>query len=363
MTQSNQRTDLTAAEWAVRLNERALTAQEQTELDQWLDADTRHRGALLRARAVWADLDRLSALAGPVPFISRADEDRKSAPESVPQDINTPLLSPRTPPADAKSPGTRQLAGEGSRRLFGSRRRFVAAGVAAMFLGAAGTWWFDWRDQTYVSKLGQIRRVKLSDGSHMVLNTASEATVRFGKGRRDIELAAGEGLFQVVKDSARPFVVHAGFVSVRAVGTVFAVRTAGQRVDVAVTEGVVELVDNSISGGGVIRRISANERATVMETSQVQVQNMPHAEAERRLAWRDGMVDFAGEPLATAVGEINRHNSRQIIVDDPTLGSRPVVGMFRATDPDNFAATVATALGVQSVEQDDAIHLRQNSAQ
>jgi transmembrane sensor len=338
MTQNNQRTDLTAAEWAVRLNERALTAQEQAELDQWLDSDTRHRGALLRARAAWADLDRLAALAGPAPPSSRGDGDRDSVSESV-----------------------QEIAGRPHSLLIRNRRRFVASGVAAMFLGAAGTWWIDWRDQTYVSKLGQIRRVKLSDGSRMVLNTATEATVRFDKARREIELATGEGLFQVAKDPARPFVVRAGFVSVRAVGTVFAVRTAGQRVDVTVTEGVVELVDNSRPRGGVIRRVAANERATVMETSQVQVQSMPHAEAERRLAWRDGMVDFAGEPLTTAVEEINRHNRRQIVVDDPALASRPVVGMFRANDPDNFAATVATALGVQSVDQDDAIHLRPHS--
>jgi transmembrane sensor len=191
-----------------------------------------------------------------------------------------------------------------------------------------------------------------------VLNTASEATVRFDEAHREIDLVSGEGLFKVAKDPARPFVVRAGFVSVRAVGTEFSVRTAGQHVDVTVTEGVVELVDNSTSGGGVIRRVAANERATVMETSQVQVQGMPHAEAERRLAWRDGMVDFAGEPLTTAVEEINRHNHRQIVVDDRSLASRPVVGMFRANDPDNFAATVAAALGAQSVDQDDAIHLR-----
>jgi transmembrane sensor len=335
MTQSNQRTDLIAAEWAVRLNERALTAQEQTELDQWLNADSRHRGALLRARAAWADLDRLSALAGPTPLSSRSEELAEGA----------------------------QRRGENSPGLFRNRRRFVASGIAALFLGAAGTWWIDWRNQTYVSKLGQIRRVNLSDGSRMVLNTASEATVRFDKARREIELTTGEGLFQVAKDPARPFVVRVGFVSVRAVGTVFAVRTAGQSVDVTVTEGVVELVDNSISGGGVIRRIAANERATVMETSHVQVQSMPHAEAERRLAWRDGMVAFAGEPLTTAVEEINRHNRRQIVVDDPALASRPVVGMFHANDPDNFAATVATALGVQSIDQDDAIHLRLHPTQ
>ena len=345
MTQRNQRTDFAAAEWAVRLNARQLTAQEQTELDQWLDADTRHRGALLRARAVWADLDRLSALAGPTPLSSRGDGDGNSVSGSVPPEIIAPLHSPLLE----------------DRQPYRNRRRFVASGVAALFLGAAGTWWIDWRDQTYVSKLGQIRRVKLSDGSRMVLNTASEATVRFDKARREIELATGEGLFQVAKDPTRPFVVRAGFVSVRAVGTVFAVRTADQRVDVTVTEGVVELVDNSTSDGGVIRRVAANERATVMETSQVQVQSMPHAEAERRLAWRDGMLDFAGEPLTTAVDEINRHNHRQIVVDDPALASRPVVGTFRANDPDNFAATVATALGVESIDQDDAIHLRLHS--
>jgi transmembrane sensor len=120
-------------------------------------------------------------------------------------------------------------------------------------------------------------------------------------------------------------------------------------------------VDNSTPGGTVIRRVAANERATVLETSQVQVRSIPHAEAERRLAWRDGMVSFAGEPLTTAVKEINRHNRRWIVVDDPTLASRPVVGIFRANDPDNFAATVATALGAQSVDQDDAIHLRLRS--
>jgi transmembrane sensor len=337
MSQSNQRADLTAAEWAVRLNERALTAQEQTELDQWLDADTRHRGALLRARAVWADLDRLSALAGPSPLSSQ-------------------VLRVGDVLAESAKRGS-----DNSPRLFMNRRSLVASGVAALFLGAAGTWWFGRRDQTYVSKLGQIRRVNLSDGSRMVLNTATEATVRFDKARREIELTTGEGLFQVAKDPARPFVVRAGFVSVRAVGTVFSVRTAGQSVDVTVTEGVVELLDNSAPGGGVIRRVAANERATVMETSQVQVRSVPHAEVERRLAWRDGMVDFAGEPLTTAVQEINRHNHRQIVVDDPTLASRPVVGLFRATDPDNFAATVAAALGAKSVDQDDAIHLRLES--
>jgi transmembrane sensor len=320
MTQSNHGSDLTAAEWAVRLNERSLTAQEQAELDRWLDADTRHRGALLRARAAWVDLDRLAALTG------------RSEPRPPRHTVVPPLIR--------------------------NRRRFIAAVAPTLLLGVAGAWWIERRDQTYVSKLGEIRRVTLSDGSHMVLNTATEAIVRFDKARREVELTAGEGLFQIAKDPGRPFIVRAGSVSVRAVGTVFTVRTVDERVDVTVTEGIVDLVDESPSGFRLLRRVAANEHASVMQTRQVDVKSISHDEAERRLAWRDGMVDFAGETLATAVAQINRHNRQQIVVDDPDLAARQVVGLFRANDPNNFAATVAAALGAQSVARDDGIHLR-----
>jgi transmembrane sensor len=329
MTQSNQGTDLTAAEWAVRLNERSLTLEEQAGLDRWLQADVRHRGALLRAQAAWVDLDRLAALAGRTEGGS---------------------------PAPAEQSTQRRSAGAPA--LLRNRWRFIATAAATLFLGIAGTWWIERGDQTYISKLGEIRRVALSDGSQMVLNTATEATVRFDKGRREIELIAGEGLFQVAKDPTRPFIVHAGTVSVRAIGTVFAVRAVDERVDITVTEGVVDLMDEAPSGGHLLRRVSANEHVSVMQTRQIQAQSISHDEAERRLAWRDGMVDFAGETLATAVAQINRHNHRQIVVDDPDLASRPVVGLFRATDPENFAATVAAALGAQSVDRDDTIHLR-----
>jgi ferric-dicitrate binding protein FerR (iron transport regulator) len=55
---------------------------------------------------------------------------------------------------------------------------------------------------------------------------------------------------------------------------------------------------------------------------------------------------------------MNRHNKKHIVVDDPQLAARPVVGQFLATDPAGFAATVAVALGAHTVEQDDGIHLQ-----
>lgn len=325
MTQHGTKTDLEAAQWAVRLQLRPLTEEEQTELDRWVGADSRHRGALLRARAAWLDLDRLAALTANVQ--------------------SEPLAAPC-----------------GS-SLEPSRRWFIAAGVTAVVCaGGAGAWWFSRPGDVYASSVGEIRRVTLSDGSHMVLNTDSMAKVSFSEVERQIELESGEGLFQVAKDPARPFVVRTGAVSVKAVGTVFAVRALDKRVDVTVTEGVVEVIDRSGSGSPLVRRVSANEHATVMQSRQIEIQHLTRDEAERRIAWRQGLVNFAGEPLSAAVAEMNRNNHRQILIDDPGLGSRPIVGLFRADDPEGFAAAVAVALGAQSVKENGAIHIRPRTA-
>ncbi|MBL8270575.1 FecR family protein, partial [Steroidobacter sp.] len=143
------------------------------------------------------------------------------------------------------------------------------------------------------------------------------------------------------------------------IGTTFAVRNIDRRTDVTVTEGVVELVDNSSSEQRVLRRVVANEHATVIETRAVAVQEVREEQTARQLAWREGLVKFSGEPLSEAVEQINRHNQRRIIIDDPALATLAVVGSFRANDPSNFAQTVAIALGAHSVDAPDAIHLRQ----
>jgi len=320
MNRSNRRIDSEATEWAVRSHTRALSAAEQAELDRWLEANPRHRGAYLRAGAAWMDLDRLAAMAGPkeLPLADR--------------------------PAKSSSPISRRVA--------------LAASVVVMVLGGVSAWWAHRHHNVYVSEAGQVRQVALADGSHMVLNTETRATVQYDDAHREIDLARGEGFFQVARDPVRPFVVRTGAISIRAIGTVFSVRSSHHRVDVTVSEGMVELVDNSNPDHVIRRRLGANEQATVEETHRFEVQRLEESEVSRRLGWREGLLDFEGQPLIEAVNEMNRRNHKHIVVDDPLLAARPVVGQFLANDPAGFAATVAVALGAQSVEQDDAIHLR-----
>ena len=319
-----------AARWAVRADAGRLSPEEQWELDLWLNSDPRHRGAYVRARAQWVDLDRLAALRGPA--------------------------SAKTGKAGA-SPAL-------------SRRQLLAASAATVTILGGSLSWFLLRGgrERFASGIGEVRRIALEDGSTMLLNTATAVSVHLSKQQRDIRLIRGEALFEVAHDTTRPFLVHANDVAVRAVGTAFAVRLEAAQVDVTVTEGVVEVADSATtheSGPSAppasrpeAQRVAANERVIIASAHAPKIRPISSAETDRQLAWREGMVSFDGESLATAVAEINRHNRHQIVVDDPALAAKPIVGVFRATDLDGFSAAAAAALKARAIPDGDVIRLQ-----
>lgn len=329
-----------AARWVVRAHARPLSEQEQAELKAWLDLDPRHRGAYVRALAQWIDLDRLATLRGPT--------------ARFPRDFSPTRVERET-------------------GLLVSRRNLLAAGVAAFtVMGGGLSWLFRNRGvEHYVSEIGNVRRISLSDGSMIVLNTDTEVFVRLTERARDIELVRGEVLFEVAHDSTRPFVVNANGMLVKAVGTAFAVRLDTERVGVTVTEGVVEVSEpvtvaaskaattmaSHTESQRISRRVSANERVVVAPTQAPEVQSIAVEEATRQLAWVGGMVAFNGETLQTAVNEINRHNHRKIVINDPVLADKPVVGVFRTNDLEGFAMAAATALKARAVPDIDSIRL------
>ena len=318
---NSRKSDAQAARWAIRLSAGSLLPREQQELDAWLQSDPRNRGAFVRAQATWLDLDRVAAL-------GRPGAAERSWPDVQGQ---APML----------------------------RRRWVlAAGLGAVAATGIGGW-LSWqaRRDSYVCGEGEVRRVTLTDGSVMTLNSDSYVRVSYSPARRSISLERGEALFEVTKNSARPFVVSAGNLSVRAVGTAFAVRKGDSKTDVTVAEGVVEVSDAADLLRQLPTRLVANELAIETHTG-IRVKRLTPEDLDRRLAWREGMLDFDGQTLAEAAAEINRHGGKPIRIDDPRLASRPVVGLFQAGDSEGFARTVAAALGAESIVGENDIHLR-----
>jgi len=316
-----------AAHWVVREDAGPLNAEDSLALATWLDADPRHRGAYIRARAQWSNLDRLAAVHGPARSV-----------------IETAAPVPTV-----------------------SRRQLLAASVATFTVLGGGAWWWRLHEGAthYISGIGEIRRIALEDGSTLVLNTASEVTVRWDKFQRNLRLVSGEALFEVAHDKSRPFVVHVNECAVRAVGTAFAVRRGTDQIDVTVTQGVVELADGAAPSNGVasvgeqpgLQRVTANQRVVIRDGHALRPQAVTAAEAERHLAWLEGMVAFDGESLQTAIAEINRHNLRQIEVEDAALAAKPIVGSFSATDPEAFSAAAAAVLKARVTRDGDVIRL------
>ena len=220
------------------------------------------------------------------------------------------------------------------------RRWAWAVGFVAALVVTAATWWTVRPEApatvTYTAVGNEPRRVSLADGSVVDLNSNSRVEVQFSEGERHVILAAGEAHFQVAHNKARPFIVTASGISVRAVGTAFNVRLAGSAVDVLVSEGKVEVAREEASAffaptkTPLVPLLVAGERTQVTPGSEAlpRVDEIPAAELHALLAWQNRMTSFADVPLSEMVARINRCNSLQLVLGDPQLGDRKVGGVI-----------------------------------
>lgn len=317
MASVNQEIDSRAAEWATKRNLGVLTPEENAVFEAWLAADIRHLGAYGRAEAVLARLERI--------------------PGSAISDMRA---------AEIPTVWTR-------RRVVLSGG--IAASIAAAFIGGAALWQNN-QNETFATGIGQVREVVLADGSIVTLNTNSSVTVRYTKERRDIHLVRGEALFDVAKNKHRPFVVFAGDMQVRAVGTSFTVSMLPQRpIQVLVKEGVVELASVSAPKSTPVR-VSANTQALATHDVPIVAASVPKAKIERDTAWRFGRIAFDNQTLRDAALEFSRYSDVHIVVDS-SAANRTVTGLFVANDPVGFAKAAASVLKLQIAVSDREVRL------
>lgn len=328
-----------AERWVVR-RDRGLSATEAVEFELWLAADERHAVLLRESMQTWSRLDGL--------------------PEHLAQ---------------------RSLRQATRRRSFW-RRTIVAVSAAAAAL-AIGV--MAWKIQhrppvgspSIVSTL-EPRLLALSDGTVVHLNIDSEIVEEYSRAERRVRLTRGEAHFSVVSNPARPFIVQAGALAVRAVGTAFNVNWRSSGIDVLVTEGQVTLAASSPAPGtthdAVPPTISsprpllhAGQRAVLPHAAvpasdpahAVIISDVDPAEVARVLAWQNPLLRLGGATLAQVIREFERQTGRRVILADPELGSLRLGGRIRVDDADAFTELLASALSL-TVEHgaDGTLYLR-----
>jgi transmembrane sensor len=203
------------------------------------------------------------------------------------------------------------------------RLRYIglAAAIATMCV-AALSYWLVSRSDSYRTSVGEQRSAKLEDGSFIYLNTDSSVEVDFSETARDIRLVRGEALFVVERDSTRPFTVHAGTATIRAIGTQFNVRRLDERTEVAVVEGVVQVAETSA-------QLKAGERVAVARGGVTPPHDASVADA---LAWRQRRLVFHDAKLSDVAAEFNRYNRTKIRVEG-TASDIELTGIFDADRP------------------------------
>lgn len=138
------------------------------------------------------------------------------------------------------------------------RRRAIAALVACLLLTVGmGTWFVQRstpRGWTIATAPGEQRSVLLADGSRVHLNGGTRLAGNDER-LRSLTLEAGEAVFEVEHDPARPYGVRVGDGVVRDIGTIFSIARDGDVTRVAVAEGAVRY-----EAAGRAERLTAGDR-------------------------------------------------------------------------------------------------------
>jgi transmembrane sensor len=321
-----------AAVWISR-RDGGMTEAETAAFIHWLQQDARHAEVFAELDATWKSFNRLN-VARPAGAIAP----------------NPDLLAPR-----------RRRSHRG---LWAAAALTAAAAVVFLALAwprvpaPAGL------RQNLVTAVGVLQRTELPDGSVVQVNTDSEVDVQYTATERRVRLVRGEAHFTVAKNPARPFIVSAGQVAVRAVGTAFNVRMRSSAVEVLVTEGKVQ-VNDSVQGGSLMMPqpggeppvLAAGKRAViptqaVTGRAAAAVTTVAPAEVDRALAWQQRRLEFYDVPLREVVAEFNRYNTHQIVIDDSRLLEQRFTSTYRPDGWPEFVRLLETTYHV-AAERDE----------
>ena len=325
--------DALAAEWVLR-KDTGLSAAEEADLIAWRSADPRHAESFVRLHSAWVSAGR-PRRTGDIAALER------------------------------------RMAIHRRRRQW--RRLAAASTLTVLAIGVVSLWRAPEPPPVVVSprtvaELLVPRSQVLPDGSVIDYQPGTQIRLDFTSAWRRVTLARGEAHFSVVKDPRRQFIVSAGGVEFRAVGTAFNVELGDSSAQLTVAEGVVAVEVGGASvlldGGGAspVGHVTAGNRVTVALQASVpratEIAALSETELDELLAWRKPRVEFSSARLTEVVELLNRRNAKQLVIADSSLAEVELSGVFRANDLDSLVRSLEEGFGITAENSGGAIHLR-----
>jgi ferric-dicitrate binding protein FerR (iron transport regulator) len=210
-------------------------------------------------------------------------------------------------------------------------------------------------DKSEVStKYGSKTKLVLPDGSQVWLNAGSKLTYdkNYGNAIREVSLS-GEAFFDVVKNAARPFVIHTEKIDIRVLGTAFNVKSypGEKNTETSLIRGSIEVtIHNRLSGKIILKPneklVIANEeepeikpashkpavvKATAQQEPFVAISHLTYQPADSTIvetSWMDNKLIFRSQAFEELALRLQRWYDLEIIIKDEQIKKKKFTGVF-----------------------------------
>ncbi|MBL7768322.1 MAG: DUF4974 domain-containing protein [Flavipsychrobacter sp.] len=193
------------------------------------------------------------------------------------------------------------------------------------------------------TKNGSRSKIMLPDGTQVWLNAGSKLTYgkEFGNSLREVTLT-GEAYFDVVKDSSRPFLIHARNVDIRVLGTAFNVKSypGDKTTETSLIRGSVEVSIKNRPKEKII--LKPNEKLVVAEEEKAVKPVFPATTSRQRITTI---------PPRVVVEEVHYDEKESVIVETSWMENKLI---FRDESFTELASKLERWYGVRFVFRDSS---------
>ncbi|YCH23492.1 FecR domain-containing protein [Pseudomonas sp. D1-3] len=289
-----------AAEWFAVLADPPVNDQQRQAWQQWLAARPEHAAAWQRVEAISSQFARLPA-----------DTHRRAAAQAL------------------RRPGRSRRQVLGLFAVLGGAGLLAAAGQGRPW----GAWLASERTAT-----GEIRDLRLADGSHLWLGSRTAVDVDYGASTRLLRLLQGEVLIDTAPDP-RPLLLDTRHGRLQALGTRFGVREG---------DGFTQL---SVFAGAVRIEPSIGQAAQVLQAGhQVRFGSDAISASEpvdpARQAWSRGVLLANDRRLGDFIAELADYLPGYLGCD-PRVADLRLVGAYPLGDPERILQALAGSLPIR----------------
>jgi len=284
-----------------RCLDRSCTPEDEKVIEAWLEAREENRYILEAVKKIWSSA-----------ALNKKERMKEFLPEEDWRRVSSEI---RKIERSRKKERIKHFSKIRKRQQFLSNLLKAAALIIVAFTSGYLTLKYAPQidKQAYVPVLNEIStgagekaNIQLGDGTEVELSAETELSFpeSFSTNSREVTLV-GQAFFDVIPDENRPFIIHTQNGVIRVLGTSFDVRSylEENRVDVMVTEGVVEISHSEVPQNKLL--INRGYKGSIsLSDNSLKVEWVE--DYEQYTGWLDGRLIFKEQSLKQVFRQIER---------------------------------------------------------